>query len=98
MRTELKPFYKQSLEQQIERFRSIDREIKKLQKIADEIKKQITKTMDEAPEAYNAAGHLIATYTEQSRAVFNKIEFELHYPGVYDQFSTQSTSKVLRLK
>lgn len=67
---QLKPTYKPTLEDKIERLRNIDRELKKLTKVHSDLKKEICEEMGDNTEAFNSLGHVIATYKEQSRAEY----------------------------
>ena len=64
---QLKPNWKPSLEDKIERLRDLEREIKKLTEPHTKLKKEICEEMGNSTEAYNSLGHIIATYKEITR-------------------------------
>jgi hypothetical protein len=85
----IKPVCNLSLADEVEKLRVIDREIKKLTKVYDSLKKEIVDTLisTNQKEVVNASGHVIATYSERKgRASFDKDKFNIDYPGVYQSY------------
>lgn len=96
--TRLKPIYNQTLAAKVENYRVLDREIKTMQKTADKLKATIIEEMGESESVFNTLGHEIATYKSKNYSSFNKISFEIEYPGVYDQFVSTKITREFRLK
>lgn len=94
----IKPVYKETLVEKVEKFRALDREIKKLTKLADSLKVDIISSMDGAKSIFDEKGHEIATYTTQTRSGFDKNAFDVENPGVLEKFTTITEMKVFRLK
>ncbi len=90
-----KPTYNPSIEQKVTELKLISREIKRLEKLETDIKSQICSQLT---EAYDAMGHIIATYTNQNREVFDKSRFTDEHPGIYEQYVKLTQYKVFRLK
>lgn len=93
-----KPVYLSELEDNIQKLKVIDKEIKRLTKLYVSLKANVVDQMGNNTEAFDGSGHLIATLTMQSRESFDKGAFESQYPGVYNCFVKQTEFSVLRLK
>lgn len=95
---QLKPIYRESLEDTVEKYRSIDREIKRLEKSKDLLKKTIVDALNGFNEVFNKQGAVIATYQESNRSLFDKKSFDSDHPGLYEKYTTIGTFYSLRLK
>lgn len=96
--TRIKPSYYPTLAERVEEYRTLDREIKKMQQGADVLKAAIIQEMGNSESVFNALGHEVATYKSQFATRFDKEIFERSYPGIYEQFEYKKESKVFRLK
>ena len=95
---QINPNHQKTLQENIELYRSADRELKRVQNITEKLKAEIKIQMGNSTQAIDEKGHIIATLNEQERASFNKELFDTDYPNLYKHYTTISTFKVLRLK
>lgn len=96
--TRLKPVYYPTLEQRVEDYRTLDRELKAMEKTAERLKQNIIEEMGTNEIVFNTLGHAIATYTTQYATRFNKDDFITSNPGLYEQYEYKKEMKVFRLK
>lgn len=93
-----KPRCNLSLVEKIERLRVLDREIKRLLSVHDELKTEVIDEMGDSKEIIDTLGAVIATLTDQVRNNFDRVAFDLENPGVYDKYINKSHYRVFRLK
>lgn len=89
---------KSVLEQMVDEYRQLQRQLKKLEEEAKITKEAIIAAMGEDTEALDSEGLVIATLNVQTREVFDKRSFEAKYPEAYLDFYKTTEFKVLRLK
>ena len=89
---------KSVLEQMVDEYRVLQRQLKKLEEEAKITKEAIIAAMGEDTEARDAEGLVIATLNVQTREVFDKGSFEAQYPEDHLDFYKTTEFKVLRLK
>jgi hypothetical protein len=93
-----KPVYKPILESALNELQDVKRELKKWEEKETKLKKLIYEMFGDNTEAYNAVGHVIATFTTEANNSWDKKRFEIDYPGIYNNYVIYNTKKVLRLK
>lgn len=88
----------ESLEDLVEQFREVDREVKRLTLDANMLKAKIIQKMGNADFVANQFGNVIATYKEYEREDFDKKGFAAMCPEQYSAFIRTSTYKMFKLK
>ncbi len=89
---------KSVLEQMVDEYRQLQRQLKKLEEEARITKEAIIASMGDDTEALDSEGLVIATLNVQTRDVFDKKSFEQMYPNDHLDFYKKTEFKVLRLK
>jgi predicted phage-related endonuclease len=89
---------KSVLEQMIDEYRTLHRQIKELEKQATQLKQAITTTMGEDTEARDHNGLVIATYKEYEREDFDRKGFAEACPDQYELYMKVCTYKMFSLK
>lgn len=88
----------ESLENQVERLRVLNRQIKQLEMEAIKVKQGIIEVIGDAEEITNHQGHIIATYKTYTKLGFNQKAFGADFPEQYELYSVQTTYRTLLLK
>ena len=89
---------KSVLEQMVDEYRVLQRQLKKIEEEAKITKEAIIAAMGDDTEALDGEGLVIATLNVQTREVFDKGSFEAKYPQECLDFYKTTEFKVLRLK
>lgn len=95
---QLKPVYKNTLEDKVEQLRVLDRELKRITKSYESLKEIIIQEMGDSDRIVNSIGHEIATYTTHERDGFSLKTFQEKHPILALEYKTTTTYKTFRLK
>lgn len=79
-------------------FKKLDSEIKRLEKIKDELKKDIIKNMGNNTEILNESRHVIATLTEKIRTGIDSKKLKENYNDAYMNCLKTTQYKEFRAK
>ena len=87
-----------SLESQVEYLRVLQREIKNLELESSKLKFKIIEQMGDVEQVFNTKGHVIATYKNNTKLLFNQHAFETDFPTQYKTYLVEKTYRTFLLK